>query len=446
MAKPPQPRKPNVLFFQLGNSYNSRSGAWSLYVDVVSGDVDLISQVVFFLPGNPFHVSRCPVPLKLSNSGLRVKRFSTPSCEKPIPDHPIKIKIVGQGGTGRKLKHTIVRKDENATHPQLFNEWRRLRPRRFVKMPDVDFGIELEMSCALGTPHETVAKHISKTAGIATKVVIHYSEVHDPFDGWKLVHDGSLLCSRSNPDCSIFELVSPILNGGQGARICSRVLRALKSVSAIDVNKSMGFHVHVSVDNFSLAAIKKICQNFIKFEDVIDTFMPPSRRTEAGNDFCKSNKDAVNSESNTGKHQVIASCKSLHDLCDLVNPTGRYYKLNLDNLKSGRQPTIEFRQHSGTSKYSKIASWVRFCLAFVYNSSRQPEPAAMKPNTSEEDQLDMLFEMVIEDRALKHLFLERRQQVRKEDATGDHLCSCHKDHDVMNLKPHGSTFCQSCRG
>lgn len=52
----------------------------------------------------------------------------------------------------------------------------------------------------------------------------------------------------------------------------------------------MGFHVHVDVTNVSRKDLICICQNFLKYEEVMDAFMPPSRRN---NEYCKSNKNAL---------------------------------------------------------------------------------------------------------------------------------------------------------
>ena len=174
----------------------------------------------------------------------------------------------------------------------------------------------------------------------------------------------------------------------------------------------------------------QICQNFVKYEDAIDTFMPSSRRTGSSesNRYFKSNKLAVLDKSGTHsqRHQKIASCNSKEQLCDLINPNGdRYYKLNLINLKTGRQPTIEFRQHSATSNYAKVNAWVRFCVALVHNSASQQRPGALKPGIRLPQQFDMLFEQVIKDRALRDVFTKRRAEVLGEEmqASFKHCCS-----------------------
>ena len=44
----------------------------------------------------------------------------------------------------------------------------------------------------------------------------------------------------------------------------------------------------------------------------------------------------------------------------------RYYKVNLTNIAT--RGAMEFRQHSGTTDYSKIANWVAFLMGFVNTS------------------------------------------------------------------------------
>lgn len=167
----------------------------------------------------------------------------------------------------------------------------------------------------------------------------------------------------------------------------------------------MGFHVHINVANRTLDDLKKICINFVKYEDAFDSFMPPSRRE---NQFCRSNKQAVGTTTNKARKDRILSCNSISDLCNVMNPQGRYYKLNLENLRTGRQQTIEFRQHSATSEYKKSSYWVRFCMAFVMNSIKFQTPKVLKEGSDVRDQFDKLFLYVIKDRALRDYYLERQ--------------------------------------
>ena len=70
--------------------------------------------------------------------------------------------------------------------------------------------------------------------------------------------------------CNKFELVSNILEGGKGAARIHNVTKALGR-ARIQVNKSMGFHVHVDVLGYSIEQLIKICQNFMKVRyDVAD--------------------------------------------------------------------------------------------------------------------------------------------------------------------------------
>ena len=94
----------------------------------------------------------------------------------------------------------------------------------------------------------------------------------------------------------------------------------------------------------------------------MDSFMPPSRRTGSPecNSYFQSNRASVHGQTNKQRHVVLANCCNIETLAEMMNKHGRYHKLNLDNLKTRRQPTLEFRQHSATLDYQKISAWVRF--------------------------------------------------------------------------------------
>ena len=275
-----------------------------------------------------------------------------------------------------------------------FRESKRPRPRRMVKIDDDQrFGIELELSSPIGIDSEMIADMMPPSTGDVIVVDTHSGGKQHHANGWKIVPDGSIVCNRNMPECNKFELVSNILVGGDGLRQISAVTKAL-GLARIQVNKSMGFHVHVDVLGYSIEQLIKICQNFIKvryvadmiyydttrdvvrnsqyqpeqYEDVMDSFMPPSRRngSQECESYFRSNRGSVLGNTNRERHDSLADCGSIEALAQQMNENGRCYKLNLKNLVTKRQATLEFRQHSATLDYEKISAWVRFWYVKSY--------------------------------------------------------------------------------
>jgi hypothetical protein len=342
---------------------------WTLYVDVVKGDPNLIERVVFDL-GSTFnpqtYICSCPISLQKPN-GRFVWRFSTRQQVYGATDALIAIR--GVGGTKMEISHSIQLRDtsQQKSVVHTFTEPRGKHPLRMLKIPDSQrFGVELELTSPPGISPSDVADVMPRSAG-DVYVVDSYREGRQAYqEGWKIVPDSSIVCNRNMPSCHKFELVSRVLQGGKGLAEVSHVISALNnSVSPkLQVNKSMGYHVHIDVSGLSLPHLIKICQNFVKYESVMDTFMPLSRRT--GSTECEryfgSNKLSVQPDgaSNKQRHVALENCHNIQTLAHMMNRNGRYYKLNLQNLVTQRQPTLEFRQHSATLNYEKISAWIRF--------------------------------------------------------------------------------------
>ena len=102
---------------------------------------------------------------------------------------------------------------------------------------------------------------------------------------------------------------------------------------------------------FDLADAKAI-------EQAIDTFMAPSRRAN-NNGFCM-RLQGMNFD----------RCQTKTDVYDLFR--SRYYKVNAHAWQ--RHHTVEFRQHQGTTDFTKIENWVRFLAKLVDYSFKHTCP------------------------------------------------------------------------
>lgn len=208
-------------------------------------------------------------------------------------------------------------------------------------MTERRYGVELEFA---GIEANTAVEAI-RAAGIE----INYEGYHHQTRAtWKLVHDSS---------CGL-EAVSPILQGEAGLRQIATVCDALSAAGA-RVNRNTGYHLHMDASDFSLQQFKNLIKLWIKFEDVIDTFQPPSRRQSA-NTFCRSNLDQFNIDGNAANacraaFEAVNAARTIEDLKTLFH--SRYMKLNIQAF--WRHRTIEVRHHAGTLNADKATNWVR---------------------------------------------------------------------------------------
>jgi len=272
-------------------------------------------------------------------------------------------------------------------------------------IPHGTFGIEFELSCAIGTQPQTVGWALKEHAGVIVKLreqklsrsgfrytYLGCSKEDVDDHEWTIGPDGSI---RTNPNwaqSSPWELASPILSGREGLEECHRVLTTVTDTSAIQINDSMGMHVHIGVDaNINLEELKSICQNFILYEDVMDSFLG---RTE--NKYCHGHANCMSVSE-------LVSCQTKEDLYDVVNPKGRHHKLNLQNLKKRTRPTIEFRQHSANFDAIKAEAWIRFCMLLVYHS-QSTITVVKRQSSNNNTEIDDLFDNLIHDQSLKEYY------------------------------------------
>ena len=199
------------------------------------------------------------------------------------------------------------------------------------------FGIEIE---AYNCTREKLASEL-RAAGINVAVEGYN---HTTRNHWKLVTDSSLTGNNT------FELVSPVLEGEAGLKELEKVCWVLEFCD-VKVNDSCGLHIHMDAADFDLQTWKNLALSYKHLERVIDSFMPQSRRQ---NYYCKglSSISAVD----------IQAAQSINDL-QAAFGNNRYRKVNLEAY--ARHRTVEFRQHSGTTNFTKMENWVRFLNGLI---------------------------------------------------------------------------------
>ena len=201
-----------------------------------------------------------------------------------------------------------------------------------------NFGVEIE---AYNCTRQRLARELS-AAGISVQVEGYNHTDHA--DHWKLVTDSSL----SGNDT--FELVSPILHGEPGLEELEKVCWVLDFCDA-RVNESCGLHVHMDAAEFDLATWKNLILTYKRLEGVIDHFMPRSRRN---NRYCKGltavTEATINRASNIG--QLRSAFRN-----------NRYHKVNLEAY--ARHRTVEFRQHGGSTNFTKMSAWIHFLAKMI---------------------------------------------------------------------------------
>jgi Putative amidoligase enzyme len=393
---------------------------WVLYVDVPNdhpGDKEIIDRVTFrlgssFVPSD--YVRHCPVPSATTSSSTSGWRFCTRQ-QTYVMGFDVEIEVRGRGGSVRTYTHTLLARSPHHEARRNFHEPRPLQPVRMLKLAPHNFGVELELTSDL------TAREIAAYISPAVVVLDDYRQGRATNHQWKLVPDGSIQCGTFLPNCHTFELVSPILNGGSGLSELHQVLRTLDQAQGkIVVNNSMGFHVHVDVSDLNLPQLIKICQTFVKYEAVLDTFFPADRRSHSpqAQRYFQSHKNMLHGTSSSNNyrrryHVALACCTSLEELVELWSPT-KYYKLNLQNLVTGRQPTMEFRQHHATANYETVSAWVRFCVAMVTNAARFPPPRPLHPARTVDEAYTFLFAYCIKDQALEEFYTKRRILAERE--------------------------------
>jgi Putative amidoligase enzyme len=212
---------------------------------------------------------------------------------------------------------------------------------------NLTFGAEFEILSPIS--RADAGRRISEITGLPVFSAIGRA----PAGSWSIVADGSIR-GTGHP----LEFVSPVLKGQAGLDQIRKVADALLAIGC-SVNSTTGFHVHVGAPTSRIDFFKDLLKLYGRYEEAIDSFMPPSRRANEAT-YCKSvrliNPAAID--------RATTVPELSHALQRASGAAGsRYHKVNLDSY--AKHGTVEFRQHAGTVKAHKAINWINTCMRIV---------------------------------------------------------------------------------
>ena len=233
-----------------------------------------------------------------------------------------------------------------------------------------------------------------------SKVIANTRDTNITFEARGYTHENSRKVFKFVPDGSLsgennIECVSPVLeNNEDGLKILKEACKALNWENS-KVNKSCGLHVHIGASNLTDEQYANVFANYAMLEDVIDTFMAESRRNSR---WCATLRGRGLENAYTKEDVQRCFIGRVATRTDWRG-NGRYYKVNCMSW-FGHQ-TIEFRQHGGTTNYTKISNWVKFCAALVEFSM----------NTRLTSKVNTIDEIPFLEKEQKDFFKKRQQEL-----------------------------------
>jgi hypothetical protein len=201
------------------------------------------------------------------------------------------------------------------------------------------FGVELEV---IGNDSYSKTNFVTELRSAGFNVITAgYHHTVETHGAWEVKPDGSLSANG-------FEVVSPKLLGQDG-------LDQLKAVMSIlsrhaNINRSCGMHVHHGVADFDDKAFSNLYRLGTAAQQVMNLLVSPSRRR---NRYAQCwTRD---------EYLARRSPRALRR--QLVYHTTRYMTINFASYAI--RGTVEFRQHQGTTDFTKAAAWIVFTQRMV---------------------------------------------------------------------------------
>lgn len=252
-----------------------------------------------------------------------------------------------------------------------------LHPRAFA----YTFGVEIECVGCRYTEFFDAARR----NGLEVFDQVYYN--HRDIPQYKLTTDSSI--SGQNPA----ECVTPALNGNtSGFASLKNCCKSLREIGAT-ANSSCGLHVHIGAASLTDREYCNVFVNYMRLETAIESFLAPSRRG-SNSRWCRSLRNCEEGVLYAYNKNMMRH--ALHN--------DRYHRVNAEAYNAHK--TIEFRQHQGTTNFTKISHWVKFLGKLVEYS---------KSNRLTEN-IDRIEDIPFLSEAEKNYFCNRRAEFEARNA------------------------------
>lgn len=244
---------------------------------------------------------------------------------------------------------------------------------------DLSFGVEIEYSNITREESAKVLQKYFDTQYIAlednydTYVIVDASRRK-----WKIVKDASigLVAGREGVSISSLEqysceLVTPILHLDD-IPVLQEIVRLIRKKGG-KANETCGLHVHVGAEQFDSKHLRFLCNIIYAKQDILSRSIVISEDRKR---YCDLLSDNFITKLNTKKPKTMSEFANIWYGTSSGSRTGKYnssrYKiLNLHNLLSGRQSTVEFRCFNSTLHAGKVKAYILLSLMITAKALNQ---------------------------------------------------------------------------
>lgn len=255
---------------------------------------------------------------------------------------------------------------------------------------DLSFGVEIEYTGMTRENSANVLKryfgnqYISLQDGYDTFVIVDTNRRK-----WKIVKDGSIATQTSREGLPLSyleqyscELVTPILYFNDITTL-QDIVRLIRKKGG-KVNETCGIHVHVGAEQFDAKHLRFLCNMIYSKQDILYKSIAI---VEDRKRYCDLLSNKFIAKLNIKKPKTMNEFANIWYETSTGSRNAKYnssrYKiLNLHNLLSGRQNTVEYRFFNSTLHAGKVKAYTLLSLMITAKALNQSRANSYSKATS----------------------------------------------------------------